>query len=228
MHKILLNDLESHWTAEGARDAAPALRRAGLMITCLPDCCPTEKLAGHLADDHWLFLRTPAAIAAPYGVGDSDFAEVIDRAIHANGVRSITICACSGCALAQRLLSLEPAPSARNLDQWRQFAEAARQVAAAGHSKRPAIEPLILSQAANLATHPSVAAAVAHGDLRVNTWLYDTMRDELLFPDARTLAFSRPAALSPSQNAGLKPSFIRRLRQPPRAPVFDLRKVELA
>ena len=228
MHKILLNDLESNWTADGASGAAPAVRRAGLMITCLPDCCPTEKLADHLADDHWLILRTPAGIVVPYGAGDSEFAEIIDRAIHANGIAAITVCACSGCALAKRLLAAEPARLPRNLDAWRPFAEAARQVAAADPSGRPAIEHLILSQAANLATHPSVAVTLAGGSLRVNTWLFDPIRDELLFPDSRTRAFSRPAALSPSQNAGLKPSFVRRLRQPPREPVFDLRRVELA
>lgn len=227
MQKILLGDMQLD---DGSSLGAPMqTRRAALMITCVPDCCPTQQLAAHLADDHWQFLRTPAAIVPPFGAGEPEVADAIDSAIRDSHVGSIVICAHSNCAMARQYLFADSGSAARTSDPWQQYAEAARQTVVANELPlRPAIERLVMAQAINLKTHPAAAGEIARGNLRIRTWLFDPARDEIFFPNAITGDFSRLAALTPDQNSGLRRGFVHRARLAPREPVFDLRRVELA
>jgi hypothetical protein len=60
------------------------------------------------------------------------------------------------------------------------------------------------------------------------TWLYDSVGDELYFPNDGSGEFDRLVAFDPAQNIGLRDAAIRRPRPRAVQPVFDPRNLELA
>jgi carbonic anhydrase len=118
-----------------------------------------------------------------YGEMLGGVSAVIEFAVTALGVRHVVICGHTDCGAMKALIdpaSMDKMPSVRN---WLSNAQAARTVAEMlherdieQHSSRPLIDVLteqnVLLQIQHLKTHPSVAGAMAMGELTVSGWIY--------------------------------------------------------
>ena len=128
-----------------------------------------------------LFIqRTAGNIVPPYGVVHGGEAATIEYAVSALKVRDIIICGHSHCGAMSGLLnpaSVENMPAVR---AYLQHAEATRRIVEENYShltdpvKRLTltVEENVLVQLESLRTHPSVAAAVGRGDLKLHGWVY--------------------------------------------------------
>lgn len=128
-------------------------------------------------------LRNIGNLVPAYGEMLGGVSAVIEFAVSALGVRHVVVCGHTDCGAMKALLdpgSMVKMPSVRN---WLTNAHAARMVAETIHereveerSSRPLIDVLteqnVLLQIQHLKTHPSVAGAMAMGELTVSGWIY--------------------------------------------------------
>lgn len=128
-------------------------------------------------------LRNIGNMIPAYGEMLGGVSAVVEFAVAALGVRHIVICGHTDCGAMKALLdpaSVEKMPSVRN---WLTNAHAARTVAEtlherdlAEHRDRRLIDVLteqnVLLQIQHIKTHPSVAGAMAMGELTISGWIY--------------------------------------------------------
>ncbi|WP_437185657.1 carbonic anhydrase [Planctomicrobium sp. SH668] len=157
-----------------------------LLITCSDSrICPTMMTQSDLGD---LFvLRTAGNIVPPYGAVQGGEAATIEYAVGVLNIPDIIICGHSHCGAMHGLLnpaSLEKFPSVKS---YLQHAEATRRVVEELHGDlddhkekvRLTIEQNVLVQMNHLMTHPSVAAAVKSGKVRLHGWVYTIESGEI-------------------------------------------------
>jgi len=203
---------------------------AGLLITCSSECLSPDVLEKHLYPQRWLIHRTPGALVPPYGTGQHVEEALVNHAVNVLGVREVVVCGHVPCAITEHLLPGKPAPRDVILRHWLTHAEAARAILAAlpAADKRVASERCVLTQAQNLLTYPVISASMATGRLSLWTWLLDEPCQALFHATSDSAHFSRPVALNPEQNTGLRPS-VRPQRQGAGRPQdVDPRWLELA
>jgi carbonic anhydrase len=161
-----------------------------LFITCSDSrICPnllTQTEPGEL-----FILRNAGNIVPPYGAGTGGEAATIEYAVAALKIPDVIICGHSMCGAMGALLDpsqTEELPAVRG---FLTHAEATRRIirenyqhiAAGPNRLTAAVEENVLVQLENLRTHPSVAAAVSRGDLKLHGWVYK-------FETGRVFAFS--------------------------------------
>jgi carbonic anhydrase len=121
----------------------------------------------------------------------------IEYAVEVLGIPDIVICGHSGCGAMGAILrsgdQLEKLPA---VARWLHYADAARDAVAASHADAEPEEKLnalvrenVLAQLKNLQTHPPVAAAIAHRQLRLHGWVYDIGSGTVDIYDARVGRF---------------------------------------
>lgn len=128
-----------------------------------------------------LFIqRTAGNIVPPYGSVQGGEAATIEYAVSVLNVRDIVICGHSHCGAMAGLLdpdSIEKLPAVK---AYLQHAEATRRIVDENyeHLSDPTnrltltVEENVLVQLESLRTHPSVAAAVGRGELKLHGWVY--------------------------------------------------------
>jgi carbonic anhydrase len=128
-----------------------------------------------------LFIqRTAGNIIPPYGSVSGGEAATIEYAVSVLKIRDIVVCGHSHCGAMSGLLdpaSLEKMPAVR---AYLEHAEATRRIVEENYAhvtdpvKRLTltVEANVLVQLESLKTHPSVAAAVRRGDLKLHGWVY--------------------------------------------------------
>ena len=118
-----------------------------------------------------------------YGEMLGGVSAVIEFAVSSLGVRHIVICGHSHCGAMQALLDPASVATMPTVEAWLHNAHAALRVAETLHdqsgttqSDHELIETLteqnVLLQMQHLKTHPSVAGAMAKGDLSISGWIY--------------------------------------------------------
>ncbi|MFH1304209.1 MAG: carbonic anhydrase [Planctomycetota bacterium] len=128
-----------------------------------------------------LFIqRTAGNIVPPYGTVHGGEAATIEYAVSALKVKDIIICGHSHCGAMSGLLDpaliekmpavkayLEHAESTRRIvnENYTHITEAERRLVLT-------VQENVLVQLKNLKTHPSVAAAVGRGELKLHGWVY--------------------------------------------------------
>lgn len=128
-----------------------------------------------------LFIqRTAGNIVPPYGTVHGGEAATIEYAVSALKVKDIIICGHSHCGAMSGLLDpaliekmpavkayLEHAESTRRIvsENYTHIIEAERRLVLT-------VQENVLVQLKNLKTHPSVAAAVGRGELKLHGWVY--------------------------------------------------------
>jgi len=136
-----------------------------------------------------------------YGEMLGGVSAVIEYAVAALGVRHVAICGHTDCGAMKALLdasSTDKMPSVRN---WLTNAHAALAVANTlheheieAHHERPLIDLLteqnVLLQIQHLKTHPSVASAIALGNLTVSGWIYDIADGNVRISENNDLTFN--------------------------------------
>ncbi len=118
-----------------------------------------------------------------YGEMLGGVSAVIEFAVSSLGVRHIVVCGHSHCGAMQALLDPSSIATMPTVKSWLRNAHAALSVAETmhdssddAHPNHQLIETLteqnVLLQMQHLKTHPSVAGAIAKGNLSISGWIY--------------------------------------------------------
>lgn len=182
-----------------------------LFITCSDSRIDPNRLTQTKPGE--LFIQRLAGnIVPPHGAVQGGEAATIEYAVSALKVKDIIICGHSHCGAMAGLLdpsSTEKMPAVRT---YLQHAEATRRIVEEnyGHLTDPdkrltlTVEENVLVQLESLRTHPSVAAAVGRGELKLHGWVYKFETGEVFAfnPDkSQFLPLERiaPAATEPER-----------------------------
>ncbi|QDV51882.1 carbonic anhydrase [Gimesia fumaroli] len=128
-----------------------------------------------------LFIqRTAGNIVPPYGTVHGGEAATIEYAVSALKVKDIIICGHSHCGAMSGLLDpalIEKMPAVKS---YLEHAESTRRIVDENYTHIQeadrrlilTVQENVLVQIKNLKTHPSVAAAVGRGELKLHGWVY--------------------------------------------------------
>lgn len=150
-----------------------------LFITCSDSRIDPSRLTQTKPGE--LFIqRTAGNIVPAYGSVFSGEACTIEYAVAALKIRDIVICGHSHCGAMAGLLDPESVKEMPAVEAYLKHAEATRRIVKENyeHLTDPAkrltltVEENVLVQLENLRTHPSVAAAIGRGDLKLHGWVY--------------------------------------------------------
>jgi len=160
-----------------------------LFITC-SDSRVNPNLITQTEPGELFILRNAGNIVPPYGAARGGEGATIEYAVSVLKLRHIILCGHSHCGAMQALLSSEKARNLPAVRSWFAHAEATRRIVCGAHAHldREALERLsvaqnVLVQIENLRTHPSVATALARGELNVYGWIYTIETGDILSYD---------------------------------------------
>ncbi len=151
-----------------------------LIIACADSRVDVESITSSGPGEVFV-SRNIGNMVPPYGGVLGGVSAVIEYAVTALKVRHVVVCGHSDCGAMKALLnpaSTEKMPTVRN---WLNNGQAALMVAETltGKDDRPSekmrhiTEENVLMQIIHLRTHPSVAGAIARGELTTSAWVYD-------------------------------------------------------
>ena len=124
-------------------------------------------------------LRNVGNIVPSYGEILGGVSAAIEYAVTALQVRHVVICGHSDCGAMKATLNPEAVARMPTVKGWLNYATAAlRVIETASHQSdgdrlRALTRQNVLMQMAHLRTHPSVAGALASGQLTISGWVYE-------------------------------------------------------
>ncbi len=159
---------------------ASGQRPETLFVTCSDSRIAPHKMT-RTGPGELFVIRNAGNIVPPHGHNITGEAATVEYAVNALGVKDIIVCGHSNCGAMKGLLNLEALEQTLpNVRRWLEFCQPTRhiverQFAELGPDQRldKAIELNVLAQLDNLRSHPSVAAHVYSGDVRLHAWVYD-------------------------------------------------------
>lgn len=113
---------------------------------------------------------------APHAPGADGVAASVEYAVAVLGVRDIVVCGHSACGAMTAIAEAHDLSGVPAVAGWLRHADAARTRTAAaddGPELATLVRENVAAQLANLATHPSVARALAEGGVRLHGWVFD-------------------------------------------------------
>jgi carbonic anhydrase len=150
-----------------------------LFITC-SDSRINPNLITQTKPGELFILRNAGNIVPPYGAANGGEGATIEYAVSALGIRDIIVCGHSHCGAMQGLLSLDKLTHLPAVVDWLRHAEATRRIMVEkyqdennGDLLNDTVKENVLVQLENLRTHPSVAAGLAMGNLKLHAWVYE-------------------------------------------------------
>lgn len=168
-----------------------------LMISCADSRVVPEYIVQAAPGD--LFVcRNAGNIVPPFSQANGGVSSTVEYAVMVLGVRDIIVCGHSDCGAMKALCKPGSLDNMPNVAAWLRHSNAALKVAdeAYPHNHDEADRARILSlenvvaQIAHLRTHPSVAAAIARGELALHGWYVDIHAGEVLGLDGQTGRFT--------------------------------------
>jgi carbonic anhydrase len=166
-----------------------------LFITCA-DSRVNPNLITQTDPGDLFLIRNAGNIVPPHGSPIGGEAATVEYSIEVLGIRHIIVCGHSQCGAMKAMLEdphLNDLPAAK---AWFQHAEATKRIVRAKYAALSpderlvaATEENVLVQMNNLSTHPSVAAHLAAGTLRVYGWYYDIGSGQILQYDQSVTHF---------------------------------------
>ena len=176
-----------------------------LFITC-SDSRIDPNLITQAGPGDMFILRNVGNLVARYDEHIGSTAAAIEFAVAALKVKQIILCGHSNCGAMKAVLEPESLEGMPAMKEWMAHAaETSRLVRENyGHLEGEArltatVEENVLVQLENLRTHPSVAAAMERGELRVHGWVYKIQTGEVFAYDATQAQFV------PLADAGVAP-----------------------
>ncbi|MEU5053147.1 carbonic anhydrase [Streptomyces sp. NPDC021096] len=170
-------------------------RPTTLFISC-SDARVVPELITQSEPGELFVIRTAGNLVPAYTPGPDGVAASIEYAVAVLGVREIVVCGHSACGAMTALAEDHDLSGAPAIADWLRHADASRARAVAAGAGTRTVDALVrenvAAQLANLATHPSVASALAAGTVTLRGWVYDIPAgtvEELGAP-------GRPAALA--------------------------------
>ncbi|MEK6396854.1 MAG: carbonic anhydrase [Terriglobus sp.] len=148
-----------------------------LLITCADSRIDPEAITNSGPGEIFV-TRNVGNMVPPYGEMLGGVSAVIEYAVDALKVNHAVVCGHSDCGAMKGILAGEGAlDSMPTVKSWLRNAAAAKRVAQTMDGEKPELltmtEQNVLLQLQHLRTHPSVAGAIARGDLTISGWVYD-------------------------------------------------------
>jgi carbonic anhydrase len=149
-----------------------------LFITC-SDSRINPNLLTQTQPGELFILRNAGNLIPPYTLNSGGEAATIEFAVDALSVKDIIICGHSHCGAMDGVMRPETIKSLPALSRWLSHADATRRIVQEVYAELTPAERLnvailenVLAQMENLRTHPSVAASLAKGSIRIHGWVY--------------------------------------------------------
>ncbi|MEW1696371.1 carbonic anhydrase [Streptomyces sp. NPDC091278] len=150
-------------------------RPSTLFISC-SDARVVPELITQSEPGELFVIRTAGNLVPAHTPGPDGVAASIEYAVSVLGVSDIVVCGHSACGAMTALAEQHDLSGAPAIADWLRHADAslARTAAEPGAQKVDAlVRENVLAQLANLATHPSVARALAAKSVTLRGWVYD-------------------------------------------------------
>ncbi|MET9647291.1 carbonic anhydrase [Streptomyces syringium] len=150
-------------------------RPTTLFISC-SDARVVPELLTQSEPGELFVIRTAGNLVPVHTPGSDGVAASIEYAVAVLGVRDIVVCGHSACGAMTALAENHDLSGAPAIADWLRHADAsrARATAETGTENVAAlVRGNVLAQLANLATHPSVARALAQNTVTLHGWVYD-------------------------------------------------------
>ena len=168
-------------SAEAYRKAASEPQKPDALIVTCADSRIDPELITQSGPGQIFVTRNVGNLVPAYGEMMGGVSAVIEYAVSALKVKHVAVCGHSDCGAMKALLnpeSLEPLPAVK---RWMTNAAAAASVASSLEKPnedsdarlRRITEENVLLQLQHLRTHPSIAGAIARGELTLSGWVYD-------------------------------------------------------
>lgn len=174
-----------------ARGQAPEV----LFITC-SDSRINPNLITQTQPGELFIVRNAGNLVPPHTHDPSGEAATIEYAVEVLGVTDVIVCGHSECGAMHALVHPEKLAELPAVASWLTYAESTRRILRKnyGHLSgenlvTAAVEENVLVQIENLRTHPSVAAALAGGRLRLHGWVYSIAAGEIFAFDPEISQF---------------------------------------
>jgi carbonic anhydrase len=166
-----------------AQAASEPQRPHTLFITCADSRIDPNLITSTTTGEVFV-TRNIGNLIPAYGEMLGGVSAVVEFAVSGLRVRHIVVCGHSDCGAMKALLAPETIEKMPAVTNWLKNAHAALTVAKTLHDRskeegieKPLLEELteqnVLLQMQHLKTHPSVAGAMALGELTVSGWIYD-------------------------------------------------------
>ncbi len=165
-----------------------------LVIACADSRVDVETITSAGPGDIFV-TRNIGNMVPAYGLQAGGVGAVIEYAVAALKVRHIAVCGHSDCGAMKALLRPRSVKAMPTVASWLTSGEAALSVAEALQRSdgRELITLLternVLLQLAHLKTHPSVAGAIARGDLTLSGWVYEIGSGEVRIAEGASERF---------------------------------------
>ena len=172
-------------------------RPEALFVTCadsrIDPCLITQTKPGEL-----FICRVIGNIVPRYPDAIGGVSATIEYAVGVLGVADLIVCGHTDCGVMRGVLNPATLRTLPNVSAWLRHAKAARR--AVTRAKEPAPSPELLlnlaernvvEQLKNLGSHPSVAARLDQGSLRVHGWIYHIGTGVVTGYDSKNDRFSR-------------------------------------
>lgn len=160
-----------------------------LFITC-SDSRINPNLLTQTGPGDLFIIRNAGNIIPAHGAGVSGEGATIEYAVAALGVKHIVVCGHSHCGAMKGILHPESLSDLPQVRAWLGHAEATRRIINENYKDREGdalltatIEENVLVQLENLRTHPTVAARIARGELKLHAWVYKIESGEVFSYD---------------------------------------------
>lgn len=149
-----------------------------LFITCSDSRIAPNLLTNTQPGDLFV-LRNAGNIVPAYNGDPTGESATIEYAVSVLGIKDIVVCGHTHCGAMTALVKGGDRSQLPMVDGWLKNADATRRIVHENYRDldentqvRVAVQENVLMQIENLRTHPSVAAAVARGDLGLHGWVY--------------------------------------------------------
>ncbi|WP_225821690.1 carbonic anhydrase [Streptomyces naphthomycinicus] len=118
-------------------------------------------------------VRTAGNLVPAYTPGADGVAASVEYAVVALGVTDVVVCGHSACGAMTALAHGHDLSGAPAVAGWLRLADASVARTATAQDVPALVRQNVLAQLANLATHPSVARALAERRLALRGWVFD-------------------------------------------------------
>ncbi|BDM74605.1 carbonic anhydrase (plasmid) [Streptomyces nigrescens] len=158
-----------------------------LFISCSDARVVPELITGSEPGELFV-IRTAGNLVPAYSPAPDGVAASIEYAVAVLGVRDIVVCGHSACGAMTALAHHHDLSGAPAIADWLRHADASRARTALAGDVDALVRQNVLAQLANLATHPSLARALAERTVTLHGWVYDipTGRVDELDPAGRS------------------------------------------
>ncbi len=176
--------------------ASEPQRPSTLIVTCADSRIDPE-LITQCGPGELFVTRNIGNMVPAYGEMLGGVSAVLEYAVSALKVKHLVVCGHTDCGAMTALLHPELVETMPTVKKWLHNAHTALSVAEALLEKsgdessllRVVTEQNVLLQMQHVRTHPSVAGAVARGDLTISGWVYDIGQGEVRICEEGKIAF---------------------------------------